>query len=67
MVNCDPDGVVRRAVCESNFRRLLSAEGDRRECCVVTSNEKMSSSIMRRCPDPDSAWNLIAIDVELRA
>ena len=21
---------------------------------------KMSSSIMRRCPDPDSAWNLIA-------
>ena len=26
---------------------------------------KMSSSIMRRCPDPDSAWNLIACDAEL--
>ena len=27
---------------------------------------KMSSSIMRRCPDPDYAWNLIANEVELR-
>ena len=27
---------------------------------------KMSSSIIRRCPDPDSAWNLIANDAELR-
>ena len=26
---------------------------------------KMSSSIMRRCPDPDSVWNLIACDAEL--
>ena len=38
--HCDPDGVVRRTVCESHFRRLWSAEGDRRECCVATSNEK---------------------------
>ena len=28
---------------------------------------KMSSSIMRRCPDLDSAWNLSANDVELWA
>ena len=27
---------------------------------------KMSSSIMRRCPDPDSVWNLVACDAELR-
>ena len=27
---------------------------------------KMSSSIMRRCPDPDSTWNLIACDAQLR-
>ena len=26
---------------------------------------KMSSSIMKRYPDPDSAWNLIACDAEL--
>ena len=26
---------------------------------------KMSSSIMRKYPDPDSAWNLIACDAEL--
>ena len=26
---------------------------------------KMSSSIMRRYPDPDSAWSLIACDAEL--
>ena len=26
---------------------------------------KMSSSIMRRCPDPDSAWNLVANDAEM--
>ena len=26
---------------------------------------KMSSSIMRRYPDPDSAWNLLAYDAEL--
>ena len=26
---------------------------------------RMSASIMRRCPDPDSAWNLIVCDAEL--
>ena len=28
---------------------------------------KMSSSIMRRCPDPDSAWNFIACPVCVKA
>ena len=28
---------------------------------------KMSSSIMRRCSDSDSAWNIVACGAELRA
>ena len=31
----------------------------------VGRRRPMSASIMRRCPDPDSAWNLIACDAEL--
>ena len=27
---------------------------------------KKASSIVRRCPDPNSAWNLVANDAELR-
>ena len=38
--HCDPDGVVKRTVCESHFRRPQSAEGDRRESCGATANEK---------------------------
>ena len=44
-------------------------EVDRRRPTIMLRNYvqwKMSSSIMRGCPDPDSAWNLVANDAELR-
>ena len=38
----DPDGVVGWTICESHYRLLESAEGDRRECCMATSTVEMS-------------------------
>ena len=48
----DPDGVVRSTLWDFHFRRLQSAEGDRRECCVETSNGT-SSNTMQDIQDPD--------------
>ena len=48
----DPDGVVRSTIWDFHFRRLQSAEGDRRECCVATSNET-SSNMVKDIQDPD--------------
>ena len=47
---------------------LSGGVGRRRPTIMLRSHVqwKMSSSIMRRCPDLDSVWNLIACDAELR-
>ena len=66
--NCDPDGVVGQTVCEFvNPIGQMTEVGSRRPMRLLRNyvQWKMSSSIMRRYPDPDSAWNLIACDAEL--
>ena len=56
----DPDNVVRCTIWDFHIRWLQSAEGDRRECCVATSNET-SSNTMPDIQDPNycvaSRWN----------
>ena len=62
--HCDPDGVVRRTVRESHW----TGEVGRRRPTRMLHNyvqKKMSSGMMRRYPDPDSAWDLIACDADL--
>ena len=48
---------------------LMTEVGRRRRTIMLRNyvQWKMSSSIMRRCPDPDSLWNLIKYDAELWA
>ena len=51
------------------FANPISEDCSRRRPTRILRGDvqwKMSSSIMRRCPDPDSEWNLIANDAELR-
>ena len=48
----DPDGIVRRTIWDFHVRRPQSAEGDRQERCVATSNET-SSNTMQDIQDLD--------------
>ena len=63
--HCDPDRVVRRTVRESHWTDEV---GRRRPTRMLHNyvQKKMSSGMMRRYPDPDSAWDLIACDAERR-
>ena len=62
---CDPDGVAGPTVC--NPIGQMTEVGRRRPTRMLRNyfQWKMSSCFMR-CPDPDSAWNRIANDEELR-
>ena len=59
--HCDPDGVVGPTVCESHGQ--MTEVGRRRPTRMLHNyvQRKMSSSIMRRNPDPDSAWTLLRV------